>query len=291
MGAPNTRSTRQPTYGPTMGKKSLIEKVLERDRKPWDEPRGGMLQEFISELVRIPPAIRIHPWFRADLTDMRWLPINADVELPDSAPAPLELLDRLIEEASHRVIFNACGCRTAFQCRFHPADIGCLLMGDSALESPEHLRREVSVDEAKEHARRAVEAGLVPQVGKARVDNYIFGIKDRSRLLTACFCCDCCCITRYEKHFPARHLDQMFPRLDGIKVEVNGECDGCRECVGRCYIQAIHVRDGRAVIDDRCRACGRCAAHCPAHAIKVRIEESRFLEMSYERIRAHVKHD
>jgi UDP-glucose 4-epimerase len=83
----------------------------------------------------------------------------------------------------------------------------------------------------------------------------------------------------------------MFPRLDGISVEVNGECDGCGECVGRCYINAIHVHDGKAVIGERCRACGRCAAMCPAHAINVRIEESQFLDMSYERIRSHVKYD
>jgi UDP-glucose 4-epimerase len=135
----------------------------------------------LSGIGSVPPATMILPWFRSSLTDMRWLPINEDVKLPESAPAPLELLDRLIEEASHRVIFEACGCRIAFQCRRHPIDIGCLLMGDSAIESPPHLRREVGVTEAKEHTRRAVEAGLVPQVGKARVDNYIFGIKDRSR--------------------------------------------------------------------------------------------------------------
>jgi len=274
-----------------MYRRKLIEKVLERERKPWDKPRRGILQEVLSGIGSVPPAPVIHPWFRPSLTDMRWLPINEDVELPESAPAPLALLDRLIDEASHRVVFNACGCRLSFQCTRHPHDIGCLLMGDSALETPAHLRREVSADEAKKHARRAVEAGLVPQVGKARVDNYIFGVKDRSRMLTACFCCDCCCITRYERHLRPGHLDQIFPRLDGIKVEVNGECDGCGECVGRCYIKAIHVHDGRAVINDKCRACGRCAVMCPSHAIKVRIEDSHFLDISYERIRAHVKYD
>ena len=114
------------------------------------------------------------------------------IELPAGAPAPLDLLDRFIEETSHRVILEACGCRTARRCERHPHDIGCLLMGDSALESPPSIRREVGVSEAREHVARAVEAGLVPQVGKARVDNYIFGIKETRHLLTTCFCCDCC---------------------------------------------------------------------------------------------------
>jgi Fe-S-cluster-containing hydrogenase component 2 len=132
-------------------------------------------------------------------------------------------------------------------------------------------------------------------VGKARVDNYIFGIKDRRTMLTTCFCCDCCCVSRYERFFPPDQLDELFPRLDGIRVEVSASCDGCgasrAACAERCYIAAIDIVEGRPVISDRCRACGRCALACPTGAIHLRIEEAQFLEMSYERIMAHVRHD
>jgi ferredoxin len=273
-----------------MQKKTFIEKVLGKDRDSEEEHRS-VAAEAIASVSKVPPVSRVHPWFRADLTDMRWLPINEEIDLPESAPAPLELLYRFIEEASHRVIYEACGCRTACQCRRYPHEIGCMLMGESAVESPDSVSREVSAEEAKEYATRAVAAGLVPMVGKARVDNYIFGIKDRRRMLTVCFCCECCCVSRYEKYIKRSLLDEMFPRIDGIRIEVTDACDGCGDCVDRCYIKAISIEDGKAVLSDACRACGRCATICPPKAVKVHIEDSNFLDESYERIRAHVKHD
>lgn len=274
-----------------MSGKPLVQKVLEKDRKHARDREGMGMLNVLSGLSRVPLVGRLHPWTRTDLTDMRWLPINEDIELPESMPAPPALLDRLIEEASHRVVFDACACRTSFGCSRHPVDIGCLLMGDSATESPSSVSREVGVAEAKEHAARAVEAGLVPMVGKARIDNYIFGIKDRLRLLTACFCCDCCCISRMERLVDVKRLDEMFPRIDGISVEITAACDGCGECAERCYVRAIKIRDGKAVIGSRCRACGRCATVCPPRALRFRIDDELFLEKSYDRIRSHVTHD
>lgn len=292
VGVHRRRTSQVVTAG--MARKRLIEKVLEKERPPEAGPRKRLLPDLLGSLAHLPPAW-VHPWFRSDLTDMRWLPINEDIELPAGAPAPLDLLDRLIEETSHRVILQACGCRTARRCEKHPHDIGCLLMGDSAIESPPSIRREVGVSEAKEHVARAVESGLVPMVGKARVDNYIFGVKDTRHLLTACFCCDCCCISQYERHFPVNKLDEMFPTVDGFHLEVNSICDGCRSrtesCADRCYVRAIEMRGGRAVITEKCRGCGRCAAYCPVGAVKVSIDDPGFLEESYSRIRAHVKHD
>lgn len=273
-----------------MGKKTLIEKVLEPETRRQRKPSTGRLPKLVAALGRVPPITVVHPWFRPDLTDMRWIPVNEDLLLPENVPAPLALLDRLIEEASHRVIFNACGCRTAFQCENHPTDIACLMMGDSALETSPSLRREVGVTEAKEHARKAVEAGLVPMVGKARVDNYIFGVKDRSRLLSTCFCCDCCCISRYERYFSKGRLSEMFPRLNGVHVEVGPACDGCGDCVAHCYVRAIKMKGGKAVISEKCRACGRCAAMCPPRAITVAIDDGSFLDTDYERILACVRH-
>lgn len=68
-------------------------------------------------------------------------------------------------------------------------------------------------------------------------------------------------------------------------------CDGCGDCVERCYIGAIKVAHGKAVISDKCRGCGRCATICPPKAVKVSIEDDEFLEESHQRIRAHVKYD
>jgi ferredoxin len=241
-----------------------------------------------AALTRLPYSYRWHPWMREDLTDMRWLPINQDIEMPQSAPLPVELVDRFIEEASHRVIASYCGCRAGFGCKDYPVDIGCLLLGDSAIEIKRYGCHEVGVEEAKAHLRRAVEAGLVPIVGKARVDNFFYGVKDRKRLLTVCLCCECCCVTRFTAVSPLERLEPIFPKLDGITVEVTGDCTGCGKCVDRCYIQAIELRDGRAVIGEYCRACGRCASACPKKAISIRIDDPDFLEKAYRRIGHYV---
>jgi ferredoxin len=237
------------------------------------------------------PFFRMHPWAREEKTDMRWLPINQDIIMPENAPMPLTILDRMIEEASHRAIFDYCGCRDGFKCNDYPREIGCLLMGDSALEAKRYPFHEVGVEEAKEHARKAADAGLIPIVGKARVDNFIFGIKDRSRLVTVCFCCECCCITRFTRYTHFKTLDPLFPQLESISIEITEKCEGCGKCAKHCYIKAIEVIDGRAVRNEYCRACGRCATVCPNDAIDIRIEDPEFMEKTLDRIRSYVKYD
>ena len=240
----------------------------------------------------LPLMDRWHPWLRPEKSDMRWLPINEDIRMQENMPMPVELLDRFISEASHRVIFDDCGCRRAFRCENYPVEIGCLLMGDSALESKRKWPfREVGVEEARAHVRRAVEAGLVPVVGKARVDNFIFGIKDRSRMLTVCFCCECCCVTRFTAFAPVKHLDPVQPWLESVSVTFTDRCKGCGKCVEHCYIGAIEIVEGKAVKSELCRACGRCATVCPQKSIEIEISDPEFIEKTYERIRSYVKYD
>jgi ferredoxin len=245
----------------------------------------------IKIFMRLPMVNRWHPWLKPQKTDMRWLPINEDIEMPQNSPMPLELLDRLIEEASHRVIMDYCGCRKGWRCEHYPVEIGCLLMGDSSLEAQRIPFREVGVEEAKQHARRAVDAGLVPVVGKARVDNWIFKIKDRHRLLTVCFCCECCCVTRFSSYIPVKYLEPTMVPLEGVSIKVTGDCRGCGKCVDHCYIGAIQMVDKKALISDYCRACGRCATVCPNDAIEVKLTDPEFLDKTYERIRSYVKFD
>jgi UDP-glucose 4-epimerase len=244
----------------------------------------------IRAAFRLPGLDRVHPWLRKDKSDIRWIPINADIVMPVDAPVPLEILYRIIDEASHRVIVDYCGCRTAWKCSHYPHDIGCLMMGEDALEITRFPFHEVGPAEAREHAARAAGAGLVPIVGKARADNYIFGVKDRARLLTVCFCCECCCVTRFTRYLPVRSLDPIFPRLEGISMTVTDRCRGCGKCVEGCYIKAIEVHGNRAVISDICRGCGRCAAICPQKAIEVRIEDPDFVDKTCSRIRSYVKY-
>ena len=90
---------------------------------------------------------------------------------------------------------------------------------------------------------------------------------------------------------PRKILEPMLSRLDGISIEVTEDCTGCGTCADQCFIQAIQVREGRAVIGEYCRACGRCATVCPDQAVHISIDDPGFLEKSYQRIRAHVEFD
>lgn len=225
----------------------------------------------LFKLGRIPFFRERLPEFDPRKSSMSWLPINQDIEGAGEIALPLEVLDRFIEKARHRVIVNFCGCRLAAGCRDYPVDIGCLMMGESALQIPAKSRRQVGVEEAKQHVRRAVRAGLIPITGKARIDNDIFMIPDEGKLLTVCLCCECCCITRFSRYAPAEVLDGIHQPVEGLEIEVTDDCIGCGVCVSRCYIHAIRLEGARAVIGDLCRVCGRCATHCPENAIKLRL--------------------
>jgi len=246
---------------------------------------------FMKAFFHLPLIDRWHPWMKPQNTDMRWLPINQDIQMPDNSPMPLTLLDRLIEETSHRAVFDYCGCRKGFKCEHYPVEIGCLMMGDSAIEATKGSFREVGVEEAKEHARRAVDEGLVPIVGKARVDNFFFGVKDRHRLLTVCFCCECCCVTRFTALAPVRYLENTQPPLESLTMTINDNCKGCGKCAEHCYINAIRIVDTKAVRSDYCRWCGRCATVCPNDAIELRISDPDFVNKTLGRIRTYVKYD
>lgn len=237
--------------------------------------------------LRLPFINRWHPWIQPHKTDMRWLPINEDIELPGDTPMPAELLHRIIDEASTHVVVDYCPCRG--NCESYPREIGCLLMGSSAVEVKRFPFHEVSAAEAHRHADMAIEAGLVPIIGKARVDNFFFDVPDRRKLLTVCFCCECCCVTRFEAFLPLKHLEPMQGTLEGLTVTVDeAACTGCGRCVKSCYVRAISIRSGTAVINEYCRACGRCAGACPTGAITVRIASEEYIEKALEQIRTYV---
>jgi NAD-dependent dihydropyrimidine dehydrogenase PreA subunit len=248
-------------------------------------PTFNSVAQIFRMIGRLPVLKKTHPWVRSDVNEMRWLPINEDIRKPENVPMPLSVLDRCIETASHRVKFDYCVCRKAGDCKDYPMDIGCLFMGDQAMEIKGSVGHEVDVEEAKEHARRAVEAGLIPFIGKARADCFLFGYRDRHRMLSLCFCCECCCISKVSAAWPLEVVEDVITRLDGIAIDVSDACSGCGECVEKCYVQAIHINeDGKAKISDLCRACGRCAAVCPAGAIEITLEDPDFAEKTYQRI-------
>jgi len=73
--------------------------------------------------------------------------------------------------------------------------------------------------------------------------------------------------------------------MPGVTVEVNERCSGCGSCVDEiCFVDAIHLVDGRAQISEACRGCGRCVDVCPEGAIVIKIEEVETVERAIAHI-------
>ena len=261
----------------------------------FDRRRGGRMVknffksfEWLYALAYIPALRDRIPALDPNLSDVSTIPINTDIQGAEGIALPEEVLDRLIDISNYRVILNACACRNIYGCETYPQDLGCIFMGESAKKIPKDYTREATKDEAKAHVRKALEAGLVPIVGEARADHDLLRIPYEGTLLTNCFCCECCCLSRAFRRGPVETVDGIMHPVEGLTVEVTEACVGCGTCVKSCFIEAIQVRAGQAVIDDYCRVCGRCAGACPHNAIKLTLDNPNAVDDVVNRILAKV---
>lgn len=250
--------------------------------RPW----SFWLLEKTSPLAGRPLVRKIFPYFKKSNLNISCLPINEDIALPENTPLPVQVLEDFIRRANHRVIVDYCACRKTNECKRYPYEVGCLMMGKAALQISPEISREVTVEEALEHVRWAVGEGLIPFTGKARIDNLVFGIRDNGHLLSTCFCCECCCISRFARAVPPAMRVENVVKLDGLSVEVTDSCDGCGACAKRCFLQEITIVDGRAVIGEGCAGCGRCATVCKRDAVRISLDNPEFLTEATSRIEA-----
>jgi UDP-glucose 4-epimerase len=73
--------------------------------------------------------------------------------------------------------------------------------------------------------------------------------------------------------------------MPGVHVGVSERRLGCATCTrGVCFVDAIHILGGRAVITDACRGCGRCVEVCRQGAIEITIEGEGFVAETIARI-------
>ncbi len=234
---------------------------------------------------------RNNKWAKPEYTNMYMIPVNRSLEQMDDTIVPAEIVEYFIEKSSHRVVLSFCGCRWANHCENYPIELGCLMMGEDSRGIESSIARSVTKEEARAHLKKAVEAGLAPFVGKARVDNAIFGVPDTGRLVSVCFCDECCCLTRWAKSLPGEERNQIIHRLDGLTIEVDkDECIGCETCIDKCFMKFITIENGKAYIPgDLCVGCGRCVISCPNNAIKTRLDNPDFIKQAIRNIEAYVK--
>jgi heterodisulfide reductase subunit A-like polyferredoxin len=73
--------------------------------------------------------------------------------------------------------------------------------------------------------------------------------------------------------------------MPSVDVQVKEDCIGCGVCTEEvCFIDAISLVDGKAVISEDCRGCGHCAEVCPEGEIKVVIERKDYIDNAIKRL-------
>ena len=244
----------------------------------------------IAHLSRIPIIATLMDKTIFNGDDMMYLPkdrvvIQQSIEQPGSTVLPSAIVDHFIEKASYRWIMNTCICREGDDCQEYPHDLGCVFLGEAVLTINPKMGRLATSEEALAHVHRARALGMVNLIGRDRIDNLWMGAHPFGKLMTICNCCPCCCLFRV---IPA--LDPInrakITRMPGVRVWVDtSRCAGCGKCAGgMCFVEAIHMENGKAVISDECRGCGRCVEACPRNAIQLTIEDTGFLQKQIARI-------
>jgi ferredoxin len=222
--------------------------------------------------------------------DVTFIPINQELEQEGSTVIPKQVVSEMIKDSCHRVILPVCLCRMGCRCQDWPMEIGCIFMGEGAKQIDPSIGKPVSVEEALAHMDRAIDAGLIPQIGRVDPDPFMLGVRmrDWDRFLTLCFCCTCCCIAmRNMQSWDPGMRDRMH-KLEGLSIEISDDCDGCGKCAKRCFAEAIVVEDKLARITGTCKGCGLCIETCPKDAIKISVTDGdRMLEEAFHRIKSY----
>jgi UDP-glucose 4-epimerase len=216
------------------------------------------------------------PFFNRKSFNISYIPINANIEPASSTVLTSDIIAALIRRSVHRVIIKRCSCRDAKKCTEYPIEDSCMLLGyDTRVISP-GIAKHVSVDEALRHMNDKISLGLIPMTGRVRMDDLYYGVPNRGRMLTVCFCCPCCCtVLNSARYFPDEFRGGLV-KLKGLTLEVDNEkCRQCGTCIEACFMKAITLEDGKIIHNDaKCIGCGRCTVVCPQKAVRVLLENS-----------------
>ena len=214
----------------------------------------------------------------------RVIPINRQLSGGSDVVLPSVLLERLIRKTEHLWKMDFCICRESSACRNYPHDLGCLFMGAAAMDINPKFGGPVTREEALEHVQRCREAGLVHLVGRNKLDAVWLNVGPGNKLLTVCNCCECCCLWQILPHISS-DISNKLTSMPGVRVTITDACVGCGSCTQDvCFVDAVRVVNGTAVIGDQCRACGRCVDACPNGAVAMELYDPDFPGPAWQRL-------
>ncbi|DAC73294.1 MAG TPA: 4Fe-4S ferredoxin [Thermoplasmata archaeon] len=249
-----------------------------------------------AKMTRVPLMREIIDKMFFDQTNLTALPKDNIVEInleksikpPDNIVLPSQVVEYFIRKTNYRFIMKFCLCREAMHCKNHPIEFGCLFLGDAARNINPDFGREATVDEALEYVQKCRRSGLIHLIGRDKIDETWLGVGSEGNLLTICNCCSCCCLWKILSDLDPR-ISAKVKRMPGVEVTVTEKCNGCGTCTEHCFVHAIMIQDGHAIIGVDCKGCGRCADRCPNNAIKVTINDEDFLQKTIDRIESSVE--
>jgi ferredoxin len=228
----------------------------------------------------------INPFFRRPYNEVTSVPIGVNLDAPKSVALPRTVVEKLVAKIDDKFILDECICRNHNRVDTRDRWIGCMAMGPSIRRiHPSHGRR-VTTAEAVAHIRRAAEMGLIANINHVWIDPLAFMLSFKD-LMFICFCDDVNCLYRTHMQKRGPNLDNAYKKLPGITVRVVADkCDGCKQCVESCFVAAINIREGKAIIGKDCKGCGRCVEICPLKAIAIEFDnEDALLGQIMERFR------
>lgn len=229
----------------------------------------------------------INPFFMRPYNEVTSIPISVNLELPKSVPLPRAVVEKLVSEIDDKFVLYECICRHHNKITTEDRRIGCLALGPAIKRFNPSNGRRVTTEEAIQHIRRAGEMGLIANIAHVWIDPLAYWLSFKD-LMFLCFCDDVNCLYRTYMKKRGPNLDNAFKRLPGITVRVDPKkCDGCGKCVDNCFVAAITIKDGKAVIGPDCKGCGRCVEVCPVKntVIMTIADEKKLLKQIKERIR------
>ena len=185
----------------------------------------------------------------------RVLPVNISVESESRILAPDDVRDA-VEKARNLAVTN-CSCRIIDGKCEKPLEV-CIQVDRAADYAIERgTGRQITSAEAYEILKTCEEEGLVHVADNRYPVGHVI-----------CNCCDDCCMNWPPINAGAKNW--TVPSRFQAVVDADS-CEGCEECMDRCFFDAIEMVDEVAKVDtEGCMGCGVCIVTCPTGAITLK---------------------
>lgn len=209
-------------------------------------------------------------WWRetVEAVSMAENPFNRVIPAQKSTPPGVDLLPsetvRGIVEAQQLISLVNCSCRVMLRNCDHPVRT-CIHFGRRAeYDLFRGSGRRLSTDEAVAESLSAQESGLVTTTANSSMPEAVEFI---------CHCCGCCCLA-LECTIRTDNVTKVLSQSRFVARIDQQTCNGCQECVERCYFSAIDMERHpafkrlKAIINpDKCMGCGLCVITCEVGAV------------------------